>query len=122
HLLLAHGMAVTALRDAGAERVGITLNFQPASPVDPTSARDVDAARRLRDQYNRFFIEPIVLVAYPESLLVDVGHLGLDAVVQPGDLEIISAPIDVLGVNYFHDDIVSFEVPAVPVVNDAPTD
>lgn len=122
HLLLAHGMAVTALREAGAERVGITLNFQPASPVDPTSASDVDAARRLDDQYNRFFIEPIVLGAYPESLLADVGHLGLDAVVQPGDLEIIAAPIDVLGVNYYHDDIVSFEVPAVRVINDAPTD
>ena len=122
HLLLAHGMAVTALRDAGAERIGITLNFQPADPVDPSSASDLEAARRLNDQYNRFFVHPIMRGEYPESLLADVGHLGLDAVVQEGDLGIIAAPIDVLGVNYYHDDAVSYEEPAVPLVNDAPTD
>lgn len=122
HLLLAHGMAVGALREAGAERVGITLNFQPAAPVDPTSASDLEAARRLNDQYNRFFVHPIMRGEYPESLVRDVGPLGLDAVVQEGDLEIIAAPIDVLGVNYYHDDAVSYETPEVPVVNDAPTD
>ncbi len=122
HLLLAHGSAVTALREAGAERVGITLNFQPAEPVDPTSASDREAARRLDDQYNRFFVHPILRGEYPESLLADVGHLGLDAVVQPGDLEVISTPIDVLGVNYYHDDAVSYEAPAVPLLQDAPTD
>ncbi|SFS17749.1 beta-glucosidase [Agrococcus baldri] len=122
HLLLAHGMAVTALREAGAERLGITLNFQPAEPVDATSASDLEAARRLNDQYNRFFVHPIMRAEYPESLLADVGHLGLDAVVQPGDLETIAAPIDVLGVNYYHDDVVSYEPPAVPVLQDAPTD
>ena len=122
HLLLAHGMATTALREAGAERVGITLNFQPADPVDPSSASDLDAARRLNDQYNRFFVHPIMRGEYPESLLADVGHLGLDAVVQDGDLATIAAPIDVLGVNYYHDDLVSYEPPAVPVLQDAPTD
>ncbi|WP_072313325.1 GH1 family beta-glucosidase [Agrococcus sp. Marseille-P2731] len=122
HLLLAHGMAVGALRDAGAERVGITLNFQPAVPLDASSASDREAARRLDDQYNRFFVHPIMRGEYPESLLADVGHLGLDEVVLPGDLDIIAAPIDVLGVNYYHDDAVSYEAPVVPVVNDAPTD
>jgi beta-glucosidase len=122
HLLLAHGMAARALRDAGAERVGITLNFQPADPLDPTSASDRDAARRLNDQYNRFFVHPIVRGEYPESLLADVGHLGLDAVVQEGDLATIAAPIDVLGVNYYHDDVVSSAPPATPMLQDAPTD
>lgn len=122
HLLLAHGMAVAALREAGAERLGITLNFQPADPLDASSASDRDAARRLNDQYNRFFVHPIVRGEYPESLLADVGHLGLDAVVQPGDLATIAAPIEVLGVNYYHDDVVSFTPPAVPVLQDAPTD
>src|SRR5690606_37715954 len=100
----------------------ITLNFQPADPVDPSSASDRDAARRLNDQYNRFFVHPIMRGEYPESLLTDVGHLGLDAVVQDGDLATIAAPIDVLGVNYYHDDVVSYEPPATPVLQDAPTD
>src|SRR5690606_12732132 len=37
----------------------------------------------------------------------DVAHLGLAERIQPGDLEIISAPIDFLGVNHYHDDNVS---------------
>ncbi len=122
HLLLAHGMGVEALRDAGAERVGITLNFQPAEPLDPASASDREAARRLNDQYNRFFVHPIMTGEYPSSLLEDVGHLGLDAVIEEGDLATIAAPIDVLGVNYYHDDAVSYEPPAVPLLQDAPTD
>ncbi|WP_306232793.1 glycoside hydrolase family 1 protein [Agrococcus beijingensis] len=122
HLLLAHGMAVQALRDAGAERLGITLNFTVADPVDPSSASDLDAARRIDEQYNRFFVDPILRGCYPETLLADVGHLGLDAVVQEGDLAIIASPIDVLGVNYYHGDACSFEPPAEPMLQDAPTD
>jgi len=122
HLLLAHGMAVQALRDAGAERLGITLNFTVADPVDPNNRSDVDAARRIDEQYNRFFVDPILRGSYPETLLADVGHLGLDAVVQDGDLAIIGAPIDVLGVNYYHGDACSFEPLAEPMLQDAPTD
>ena len=122
HLLLAHGMAVQALRDAGAERLGITLNFTVADPVDPANPSDVDAARRIDEQYNRFFVDPILRGSYPETLLADVGHLGLDAVVQDGDLAIIGSPIDVLGVNYYHGDACSFQPPAEPMLQDAPTD
>lgn len=122
HLLLAHGMAVRALRDAGAERLGITLNMTVADPVDPSSAADVDAARRIDEQYNRFFLDPIFRGHYRDSLLADVGRLGLDAVVQDGDLATISAPLDVLGVNYYHGDAVSAVPPAQAPLQDAPTD
>ena len=108
HLLLAHGLAVQALRerDPGLE-LGITLNLTVAKPVDPTSPGDLDAARRIDGQFNRFFLDPIFHGAYPDDLLADVGHLGLDAVVQRGDLEVISTPIDALGVNYYHGESVS---------------
>ena len=123
HLLLAHGLAVQALRerDPGLE-LGITLNLAPVHPVDPSDAGDVDAARRIDGQFNRFFLDPIFRGAYADDLLADVGPLGLDAAVRPGDLEVISTPIDTLGVNYYHGEHVSARPAPVELQGSAPTD
>ena len=108
HLLLAHGLAVQSLRERDPElQLGITLNLTVAKPVDPTHPGDVDAARRIDAQFNRFFLDPIFRGHYAGDLMADVGHLGLRDVVQPGDLEVISTPIDTLGVNYYHGEYVS---------------
>jgi beta-glucosidase len=123
HLLLAHGLAVGALRERDPElELGITLNLTVAKPVDPTSAGDLDAARRIDGQFNRFFLDPIFRGAYAADVLADVGSLGLDAVVRPDDLEIISAPIDTLGVNYYHGERVSDRPAEHPLRGEAPTD
>ncbi len=102
HLLLAHGLAVRALRerDEGLE-LGLTLNFTDYRPADEQSRGDADAARRLDGSFNRFFIEPILHGAYPEDVLRDQEGLWPEGLVQQGDLETISAPIDVLGVNFY---------------------
>ncbi|GAA2172766.1 GH1 family beta-glucosidase [Agrococcus versicolor] len=122
HLLLAHGLGVDVIRGHAPDAwVGITLNLTVADPVDPQSEGDRDAARRIDGQFNRFFLDPIFRGEYPEDLLADVGHLGLADAIQPGDLGSISSPIDVLGVNYYHGDAVSFEPPAVELQQDAPT-
>jgi beta-glucosidase len=108
HLLLAHGLVVRSLRERDpALSLGITLNLTVADPVDPTDEGDLDAVRRIDGQFNRFFLDPIFRGSYPDDLLADVAHLGFDAVVQAGDLEIISEPIDALGVNYYHGELVS---------------
>jgi beta-glucosidase len=107
HLLLAHGLATTELRARGAENLGVTLNFTVADPADPTDPADVDAARRVDALHNRMFLEPVRHGAYPEDLLADTEHLGWTDVVRDGDLAAISAPIDLLGVNYYHGDSVS---------------
>jgi len=107
HQHLAHGLATTALRAAGAERIGITLNLTNAIPRDPTDPVDIDAARRLDSLANRIFLDPLLRGAYPADTLVDLAPFGLPDVILPGDLEIISAPIDFLGVNHYHDDLVS---------------
>ncbi len=107
HQHLAHGLATTRLRELGAEQIGITLNLTNAIPADPTDPADVDAARRVDGIMNRIFLEPIVLGAYPADVAHDLEGLGLDTLVHDGDLETISAPIDFLGVNHYHDDLVS---------------
>ncbi|MEP6480386.1 MAG: GH1 family beta-glucosidase [Rhodoglobus sp.] len=108
HLLLAHGMTVQELRSRDDSlTLGITLNLTVADPVDPSDAGDRDAARRIDGQFNRFFLDPIFRGSYPDDVLADVAHLGFSDVVQPGDLQIISTPIDSLGVNYYHGEAVS---------------
>jgi beta-glucosidase len=123
HQHLAHGLATRTLHRRGAENVGITLNLTNAVPNDPTDPVDVDAARRLDALWNRAFLEPLLLGAYPEDLLVDVAGLGLSDVIHPGDLDIIAAPLDFLGVNHYHDDNVSgHPLPADAEPSLTPTD
>lgn len=107
HQHLAHGLATSTLRQLGAEHIGITLNLTNAVPNDPSDPVDLEAARRIDALWNRMFLEPILRGAYPDDLLQDVAGLGLSEVILPGDLEIIAAPIDFLGVNHYHDDNVS---------------
>ncbi|CAN5236758.1 GH1 family beta-glucosidase [soil metagenome] len=108
HLLLGHGLVVQELRKRDpALQLGITLNLTVADPVNPDDAGDLDAARRIDGQFNRFFLDPIFRGRYPEDVLRDVAGNGFETVVQPGDLGIISTPIDALGVNYYHGEFVS---------------
>jgi beta-glucosidase len=112
HQHLAHGLAAGALRELGTRaghdlQVGITLNLTNAVPNDPSDPVDIEAARRLDALWNRMYLEPLLLGAYPADLLEDVRDLGLAERIQPGDLDIISAPLDFLGVNHYHDDNVS---------------
>ena len=123
HLLLGHGLTVEALRSANPDlKLGITLNMTVARPADPERAGDVDAARRIDGQMNRIFLDPLFRASYPEDVLADVAGLGLEALIEPGDLATISVPLDVLGVNYYHGDLVSDQPPEHPVDGEAPTD
>lgn len=113
HLLLGHGLVVRELRQRDPQlALGITLNLTVADPVDPADAADRDAARRIDGQFNRFFLDPIFRGAYPVDVLEDVAGNGFEAVVEPGDLAIISSPIDLLGVNYYHGELVGARPPA----------
>lgn len=107
HQHLAHGLAVRALRDRGVDQLGITLNLTNAIPHDPADPVDREAARRLDAIWNRAFLEPLILGAYPEDFLADVREWDFESLIHPGDLEVIRQPIDFLGVNHYHDDNVS---------------
>jgi beta-glucosidase len=105
HLLLGHGLAVRVLRDRGVADLGITLNFTPIAAAGE-SAADLDAARRLDGQQNRMFLEPLVRGAYPADVVRDLAAAGAPLPVEDGDLAVIAAPLDWLGVNFYFTNVV----------------
>ena len=103
HLLLAHGLALQAMREVasrhgGGPRLGIVLNQAPVHAATDSAA---DRARaQLEDGLLvRWYMDPLLRAGYPQDVL---AHLGLDAPqVEEGDMALISAPLDFLGVNYY---------------------
>jgi beta-glucosidase len=103
HLLLSHGMAVERFRARGlAGRIGITLNLYPTSPATDSEA-DRIAARGSEEYTNGLYLDPLLRGSYPDHVSGLLRAAGADpgAKRRDGDLEIISRPIDFLGVNYY---------------------
>jgi beta-glucosidase len=105
HLLLSHGMAVQVVRRNchGAE-VGITLNIGWKVPAS-ISAMDRNSARSDDGKWFRWYADPLYSRGYPSDMVEDFtrqGGLpnGLDFV-QASDMEIIAAPTDFIGLNYY---------------------
>jgi beta-glucosidase len=94
HQLLGHGLAVQALRAAGATDIGIANSHGPTWPASQEQP-DLEAADFYDLLLNRLFAEPVLLGEYPSGL----GEL------MPGDvaadLKVISEPLDFYGVNYY---------------------
>jgi beta-glucosidase len=110
HLLLAHGLAMGQIRElAPASQAGLTLNLFPVVPADPRSVSDVDAARRIDGLQNRIFLDPVLRGEYPSDVVSDLAPFGFAGQVHDGDLAIISAPVDLLGVNYYRGHTVTGE-------------
>ncbi len=102
HLLLGHGEAVAAVRSAvPAAQIGLSLNLGVARPAtdDPD---DVAAALRVDGNQNRMFLDPLLRGSYPADMLEHYrGRLPGLSVIRDGDLQVISRPIDFLGINFY---------------------
>ncbi|MET8638824.1 GH1 family beta-glucosidase [Streptomyces sp. NPDC004680] len=94
HQLLAHGLAVRALRAAGAGDIGIANSHGPTWAASE-SPEDREAAEFYDLLLNRLFSDPLLIGRYPEGF----GEL------MPGDVEadlkVIAEPIDWYGINYY---------------------
>jgi beta-glucosidase len=91
---LAHGLAVTALRAAGAKTIGTANNHSPIWPAT-ASAEDAKAAENLAAVINWMYSDPMLKGTYPEEV---VPYLPTGFV---EDLEKIHVPLDFYGVNYY---------------------
>ncbi|TDE85607.1 GH1 family beta-glucosidase [Deinococcus sp. S9] len=111
-LLLGHGLALPELRrQAPHAAAGIVLNLGPQMPASDRP-EDVAAARLADGRFNRWFLEPLLRGEYPrdvwEACSADVPE------VREGDLALIAAPLDFLGVNYYSRGVLSASGGGVP--------
>ena len=100
HQLLAHGLAVSALRSSGARKVMIANNCTPVWPASD-APEDTKAAQDYDILHNRLFTDPILLGTYPDLSAYGSGP-DLHGTVRDGDLDLIAAPLDGLGINYYN--------------------
>ncbi|MGW5265616.1 GH1 family beta-glucosidase [Microbispora sp. NPDC004025] len=122
HLNLAHGLAVQAMRAQNADsQIGGCVNVYPVTPATGSEA-DQDAARRIDGLQNRFFLDALLKGAYPEDVLADLSHLSDMEFIQDGDLATISAPLDMLLINYYSRFTVSGAPGGAASAAAAPTD
>ncbi len=96
HLLLAHGETVRTIREMRpSATVGITLGFRPVAPVG--DAPFAHLRQRIIDEWeNHWFSDPIGGLDYPPFTREQLGWHRRE--VSVGDLDLISAPIDFVGV------------------------
>jgi beta-glucosidase len=106
HLLLAHGKAVQVFRQGSYKgEIGIVIDFQHYQPASDSEADRV-ACQRARESAARFFSDPLFKGRYPETLIEWIGPHAPR--VQAGDMDLISQPMDFLGVNHYMTFAVSF--------------
>ena len=100
HLNLAHGLALTELRHVVTNDAdySVTLNFHV---LRGGGHGEEEAMRRIDALANRAFTGPMLRGEYPQDLLDDTAAVTDWSFVQPGDLDLIKQPVDVLGVNYY---------------------
>ncbi len=102
HLLLGHGLAAQAIRAsaAAAPAIGLVNSHSPCVAVRDDEA-DRRVAARVDAHTNRLVLDPVLRGAYPSGLDERLDD-ALAAVVRDGDLAVIGAPLDFLGLNYYH--------------------
>ena len=95
HQLLGHGLAVAALRGRTTSPIAIANNY---SPVRRRSGRATDADRAAGGRATT----RCTTGCTSTRCSAWATRTGFELPVRDGDLAIISAPIDALGVNYYN--------------------
>ena len=100
HLLLAHGLGVQAVRANATsdQKVGIVVNPNAWWPATD-SIDDLALCERLWRTRNGLWLQPILRKGYPQETMDEFGDDAPDP--EPGDMDIIAAKTDFIGLNYY---------------------
>ncbi|GAA1277718.1 GH1 family beta-glucosidase [Sphaerisporangium rubeum] len=106
HLLLGHGLASRVLHERHpGRRVGPALNLHPTYAADETDD-DPALARAVRHRdglENRVYLDPVFTGTYPADTLEWIAERSpMPRYIRDGDLDVISEPVDLLGVQYYN--------------------
>lgn len=106
---IAQGQAFRALKAvSGKLQVGSAFSVSHCQPITSSEA-DRQAANRAHALGNIWFIEPALKGQYPAAF---VGPNPLEQMgVRAGDMEIVRAPLDFLGINYYRRTMISAKPP-----------
>ena len=103
HLLRAHAAAMQAYRAEGRHQIGLVVNLEPKYPAAET-AEDLAATMRADAYWNRHYLDPVFLGAYPPELAEIFGAAW--PAFPEADLGALRQPPDFLGINYYSRQVV----------------
>jgi len=98
NIMLAHGLGLAAARAETSIPLGIVLNFTPGEAASD-SPEDIAALARHEAISNDWFLEAITKGRYPQVALDTLEPHMPDN--WQSDMELISADIDFMGINYY---------------------
>ena len=107
HVNLAHGLALAAIRLINPSlRVS---NSNLVTDIVPATDSDDDAAAvlRLDAMNNRIFLDPVYHGSYSAAVHELFDEYGLAELIHDGDLDVIGAPVDFMGLNHYQRVVVS---------------
>ena len=112
NLLMSHGIASQVIRSSVKNsKVGIVINVTPAVPA--TDSLEDQRAATLADGFdNRWFLNPVFGLPYPEDV-IDV--LGKSPEIHDGDMTLINQPMDFLGVNFYFRQTIASDAQGFPI-------
>ncbi len=95
-----------AQRALGRDHARVPERRARAGPQEPGGRRrrrpeDLEAVRRADGFNNRLYLDPLWHKRYPSDVVEDLAAQGVTIPVHDGDLDLIGAPIDALGVNFY---------------------
>lgn len=109
HALVAHGRGVEAFRASGTPgEIGIVFDIWQRHPATDTPEDRAIAARDEDDGF-RLFLDPVLTGDYSVRIRDRLTAQGTMPEVRDGDLALISAPVDYLGLNVYSRVVVSAE-------------
>ena len=105
HMNLAHGLIMQEYRKTGLKApIGVTHNLEYPRPAT-RNPKDRLACEHHVALRSGLFIEPTFRKKYPDYC---TKELQLQFPIEDGDMEIISQPIDYLGINYYSEHVVQW--------------
>jgi beta-glucosidase len=106
HAVLAHGMAVQAIRTNAkpGTQIGLAEDATVFAPVIE-EREDIEAAQHATREENAKFLTALMEGKYTDRYLEEAGANAPK--VEPGDMKIIGSPLDFVGLNIYRPEYVS---------------